>query len=74
MPKHELIHGDCLEVLPTLGFFDCLIGDPPDAIGLKYNSFDDNMTESEYRGFLWKCLNLGNCSFVASKSIKYCET
>jgi DNA modification methylase len=56
--KHRLICGDCLEVLPTLGFFDCLVADPPDAIGLKYNSFNDNMTESDYRNFLWKCLNL----------------
>lgn len=58
MPNHTLIHGDCLEVLPKLGFFDCLVADPPDALGLKYNSYQDNMSEDEYREFLWKCLNL----------------
>jgi len=58
MSEHKLICGDCFEVLPTLGFFDCLVADPPDAIGLKYNSFNDKMTDSEYRDFLWKCLNL----------------
>lgn len=28
-----LIHGDCREVLPTLGRFDCVITDPPYGIG-----------------------------------------
>ncbi len=56
--EHKLICGDCLEILPELGFFGCLIADPPDAVGLKYNSYDDNMTGNEYRSFLWKCLNL----------------
>ena len=56
--KHKLICGDVFEVIPILGYFDCLIGDPPDAIGLKYNSFDDRMAESDYEEFLWELLNL----------------
>jgi site-specific DNA-methyltransferase (adenine-specific) len=54
----ELYCGDFLRVLPSLGFFDCLVADPPDAIGLRYNSFNDNMSEAEYREFLWRCLTL----------------
>lgn len=56
--SHKLICGDCLDVIPLLGFFDCLIADPFDNIGLKYNNFVDHMTYEEYREFLWKCLNL----------------
>ena len=55
--KYELYHGNCLEVLPALGFFECLVADPPDAIGLSYNQFHDDMSEHEYRDFLWSCLN-----------------
>ena len=56
--KHELLCGDCLEVLPTLGHFDCLIADPFDNIDLKYNSYKDRIPKDKYRDFLWQCLNL----------------
>ena len=55
---YRLICGDCFELIPGLGIFDCLIADPPDAIGLKYQNFQDTMSITEYRDFLWKCLNL----------------
>lgn len=55
---HQLICGNCLELLPTFGHVNCLIADPPDAIDLKYNSYEDCMTPVEYREFLWNCLNL----------------
>ena len=56
--KHKLICGDAFEIIPKLGYFDCLSADPPDAIGLKYNSYEDCMAESDYEEFLWECLNL----------------
>ena len=37
-----LYHGDCLEVLPTLGKFDAVITDPPYGIGFEYASHDDD--------------------------------
>ncbi len=55
---NQLICGDCREVLPHLGIFDCLVADPPDAIGLNYHSFNDKMSPDAYRVFLWDCLTL----------------
>lgn len=39
--KHILINGDCLTVLPSLGNFACCFLDPPDALGLKLNGYQD---------------------------------
>jgi hypothetical protein len=50
--NHTLIHGDCLKVLPTLGNFDCIFADPPDNIGLEYDSYEDKISESDYVQFL----------------------
>jgi len=67
MSQYRLICGDCFDVIPKLGMFDCLIADPPDAIGLEYRDFQDNMNVIEYRDFLWDCLNL----FVNHASISW---
>jgi len=39
--RHRLIQGDVLDVLPTLGSFTCCFLDPPDALGLKLNGYQD---------------------------------
>ena len=54
--KNRLICGDVFSVLPQLDEFNCLIADPPDNIGLKYKSFKDEMTATDYRKFLSKCI------------------
>jgi len=41
MCDHKLIYGDCLKVLPTLPRFTCCFMDPPDAIGLKQNGYNE---------------------------------
>jgi len=46
--QHRLIHGDCLEVLPTLPHATCLFADPPDNIGLKYAEGNDRLPNWEY--------------------------
>ncbi len=38
---HTLINGDVLDVLPTLGQFACGFLDPPDALGLKLNGYQE---------------------------------
>ena len=58
MPDYRLLCADCFDILPRLGYFDCLIADPPDAIGLQYQDFQDDMTLAEYRDFLWGAFNL----------------
>jgi len=39
----EIIHGDCLEVLPALaaGSVDCVVTDPPYGVDLKYVGYQD---------------------------------
>ena len=44
----KLIHGDCLATLRVMGQYDMLFADPPDNIGLGYNSYSDTMPEDEY--------------------------
>src|SRR5688500_6117651 len=44
----RLIHGDCLEVLPTLGQFDMIFADPPDNLGLSYEEYDDRLSADDY--------------------------
>jgi hypothetical protein len=39
--RHRLIQGDVLDVLPTLGDVSCCCLDPPDALGLKLNGYQD---------------------------------
>jgi len=49
---HKLYQGDCLKVLADLDPVDCIFADPPDNIGLGYDSYDDRKSEDEYRGLL----------------------
>lgn len=36
-----VLHGDCCELVPTLGKFDFIFADPPFNIGHEYNGYDD---------------------------------
>ena len=46
----NLLHGDCLKVLPTLdvGSVDLVVTSPPYNLGIKYQSFEDTAARSEY--------------------------
>jgi len=46
----ELLHGDCLEVLPTLpaGGFDAVVTSPPYNLGIGYRSFDDTAPRAAF--------------------------
>ena len=51
----RLINGDCLKELENIHeHISCVFMDPPDAIGLKYNEYDDNTPRDEYVGLLHK--------------------
>lgn len=52
----RLIHGDCLEFLPTLapGSVDAVVTDPPYGIGFKYNQHDDS--PEGYGPWLWSVM------------------
>ncbi len=46
----KLIHGDCLEVLPTLaeGSMDLIVTSPPYNLGISYKTFKDTAPREEY--------------------------
>ncbi len=55
-----IYHGDCREVLPTLevGGAEICVTSPPYNVGLKYDSYDDNLPEMEFRAFCEEWVNL----------------
>lgn len=55
--RHRLVQANCLEYLSnTSERWDTVFADPPDAIGLKYNSFNDRIKPSDYQQLLWDWL------------------
>ena len=43
-----IIHGDCIDVLPTLPPATVVFADPPDNRGLEYDGYDDKLHHIEY--------------------------
>ena len=54
--KYQLYNGDCLDVLETLEPVDTLFADPPDNIGLGYDSYRDRLNDGEYVAMLRRWL------------------
>jgi len=53
----EIKNVDCIEYLRTTErHWTCCFADPPDCIGLKYNSYNDNMLATEYIAMLYNWL------------------
>lgn len=46
--KIKLYNDNCLRILPKLGYYECIFADIPDNIGLKYNSYNDNLPVCDY--------------------------
>ena len=55
--RYQLYNGDCLDVLQTLEPVATIMADPPDNIGLDYETYRDRQTEGDYVGLLRKWLN-----------------
>jgi len=53
MAAQNLIHGDCLATMAALppASFDVVVTSPPYNLGIKYRSFDDTSSRSEYLGW-----------------------
>jgi site-specific DNA-methyltransferase (adenine-specific) len=47
---HTLLHGDCLDLLPTLaaGAFDVIVTSPPYNLDLRYATYQDRLGEQDY--------------------------
>ncbi len=52
----NLLHGDCLEILPTLdaASFDLVVTSPPYNLGINYKSFKDTAPREEFLGWCRK--------------------
>ena len=46
--KEQIIHGDCLDILPTIKGKFIIVTDPPFNVGYHYNDYKDNMGADEY--------------------------
>jgi DNA modification methylase len=44
-----LYHADCRDILPTLEGVDCVVTDPPYNVGYSYESYDDSLSEEDYK-------------------------
>lgn len=51
MLKYKLLYGDYRELMAALSPVDTIFADPPDAIGLKYTGFKDDMDAGDYIDF-----------------------
>lgn len=59
MSPYQLFNMDCLDFFKTNNRrWDTIFADPPDNIGLKYDSYDDCLPESDYIDLLRKWLQL----------------
>jgi DNA modification methylase len=59
MINHQLVCGDCIEYLDNSGeIYDTVFADPPDNIGLKYNSFKDRKSDHVYLDWIETCLDM----------------
>lgn len=59
MLHHKLIVGDCLKIIGNESHaagFDCIMADPPDNIGLGYDTYADVMPVFAYQQFLRNCV------------------
>ena len=59
--NYELIHGDCLKILPDIRHElfkkqqkHIIVTDPPFNVGYKYNTYKDRMSEEDYREMLYE--------------------
>ena len=56
MPDHSLLHGDCLEVLPTLEAesHDLVVTSPPYNLDKPYANHDDDLDYEQYLDWMSK--------------------
>jgi site-specific DNA-methyltransferase (adenine-specific) len=55
---HRLINANCLDFLNTSEVWTTIFADPPDNIGLGYNSYKDKLPDGEYVNLLTEWLHL----------------
>ena len=64
--KYSLVNADCMEWMPGADRVDTLFADPPDNIGLGYDTYRDRRSESDYIDLLRGWLN---CFITRAKTV-----
>jgi DNA modification methylase len=64
-----IYHGDCREILPTLGTFDLLLTDPPYGIGIAANPVRQAHEKSEWDNHRPDRSTLGLCMSMATHQV-----
>lgn len=54
-----IYHGDCREIVPTLGQFDFMWSDPPYNVGKDYGEHNDSMEFNAYKKWCMEWLKIG---------------
>lgn len=69
-----IYHGDCRQVIPSLGQFDAVVTDPPYNVGKDYGVHDDKMSNDEYaewsRSIVELCLQKASNQFWVAPRYK----
>lgn len=66
MSDVTVLHGDCREIVPTLGQFDFVFADPPFNIGHRYCGYDDRRADFDDFTAEWISVCWNACSGVMS--------
>jgi DNA modification methylase len=53
MSNIQLMHGDCLDLLRDMEPATMIWADPPDNIGVQYESYSDDLPPRKYAAWLW---------------------
>ena len=51
-------HGDCRQIVPSIGEFDFVFADPPFNIGQDYSGYDDKMEKFEFDDFVQQWIDV----------------
>lgn len=68
-----IYHGDCREILPELPKVDLVVTDIPFNVNHNYKSYDDNLTDNEYREILkqwFSAFKVASNSFIVKSPTK----
>ena len=67
-----IYHGDCREILPSLKAVDLVLTDPPYNCGKDYGTYKDNLSDDDYKIFMYEvanyCIKVGkNQAWIAPR-------
>lgn len=64
----NILTGDCLELMPNLGLFDVICCSPPFNLGVKYQTYKDNLKYNDYLAWMEKFIIQSKASLAPNGS------